>query len=41
MFSNKPTIEEIAGLIREWCIGLAKYGSMNTSEALVLTKKEK
>lgn len=41
MLSNKLNIEEIADLVREWCIGLAKYGSMNTSEALVLTKKEK
>jgi len=33
---NKPTTEEIVALIREWSIGQAKYGTLNTGDAFVL-----
>jgi len=33
---SKPTTEEIVALIREWSIGQAKYGTLNTGDAFAL-----
>jgi len=34
MSLSKPTTEEIVAHIREWSIGKAKYGTLNTGDAL-------